>query len=183
MGGRIGKFNEYEIVESQVNFFMSRRNGDEFVGHIDYNKLEQLIKFGHRWYPKWHRDAKKFYIHCTFYIRDTDGKRKAKNIMLHQYLLSADSKTVDHINNNPLDNRLENLRMSETIKNTKNRGAKNSNNKSGYRNVCWIDGRWIVQLQVEGKNTRLGSFKDVHEAGAYAEEMRKKYYGDYAGKS
>jgi hypothetical protein len=42
---------------------------------------------------------------------------------------------------------------------------------------------WVVQLQIEGKNERLGKFKDVHEAGKFAEEMRQKYYGEFAGKS
>jgi hypothetical protein len=35
---------------------------------------------------------------------------------------------------------------------------------------------------IHGKHMFLGSFDDVHEAGDYAEIMRKKYYGEkYAG--
>ena len=44
-----------------------------------------------------------------------------------------------------------------------------------------IDDKWIVQLQVDGKNTKLGTFTDVDEAGAFAEEMREKYYGKFKG--
>ena len=64
-----------------------------------------------------------------------------------------------------------------------NRSGKNKNNTSGYRNVSYIkgEGKYIVQLQVDGKNKRLGEFDDVHEAGKFAEEMRKKYYGKYKG--
>lgn len=40
-----------------------------------------------------------------------------------------------------------------------------------------------VQLQINGKNKVLGKFSDVHEAGRFAEEMRQKYYGEFAGKS
>jgi hypothetical protein len=36
---------------------------------------------------------------------------------------------------------------------------------------------------INGKNTVLGKFSDVHEAGKFAEEMRQKHYGDYAGES
>jgi hypothetical protein len=53
----------------------------------------------------------------------------------------------------------------------------------GYRNVSLIKGKWVVQLQIDGKNTKLGSFDDVHEAGKFAEEMRQKYYGEFAGKN
>jgi hypothetical protein len=87
----------------------------------------------------------------------------------------------DHYNHDTLDNREENLRPSSNSNNNKHRKGANSNNKSGYRNVCFVEGKWIVQLQINGKNTRLGSFDDVHEAGKFAEEMRKQYYGEYAG--
>ena len=38
---------------------------------------------------------------------------------------------------------------------------------------------------MNGKNKRLGSFPydKLDEAGAFAAEMREKYYGDFAGKS
>ena len=53
------------------------------------------------------------------------------------------------------------------------------------RNVFYSerDNEYIVQLMVNGKNARLGSFNDVHKADNFAKEMRKKYYGEYAGGS
>lgn len=90
---------------------------------------------------------------------------------------------VDHINHNTLDNRRSNLRVTIDDYNLKHRRSKNKNNSSGYRNVTFnkSTGKWLVQLQINGKNTRLGEFEDVHEAGKYAEKMRKIYYGNYAG--
>jgi hypothetical protein len=90
---------------------------------------------------------------------------------------------VDHINHNTLDNGKENLRITSNRYNLKHRKGKNSNNKSGYRNVSWLNSykKWCVQIQIEGKNTILGKFDDVDEAGKFAEEMRNKYYGEYAG--
>jgi len=41
----------------------------------------------------------------------------------------------------------------------------------------------MVQLHLEGKNKILGYFDNVDEAGVFAEQMRKKYYGEFAGKS
>lgn len=43
--------------------------------------------------------------------------------------------------------------------------------------------KWVVSLCVNYKRFRCGSFNDVHEAGRVADEMRKKYYGDYRGNS
>jgi len=42
-----------------------------------------------------------------------------------------------------------------------------------------------VQIQIEGVNTTLKRFKkdQLEEAGEYAEKMRVKYYGEFAGKS
>jgi len=56
-----------------------------------------------------------------------------------------------------------------------------------HRNVCWDsrDNCWLVQLRVEGRNTCLKKFplEQLEEAGVFAEEMRQKYYGEFAGKS
>lgn len=103
---------------------------------------------------------------------------------MHKLISNANNKEiVDHINHDTLDNRKENLRKTEQSYNLRHRRGANKNNKSGYRNVCWLknENRWCVQLQVDGQNTRLGFFNDVDEAGKFAEEMRKKYYGEFAG--
>lgn len=77
------------------------------------------------------------------------------------------------------------LRIIEQGNNLKNRKGRNSNNKSGYRNVSWkkSENVWVVQLQINKKNTVLGKFpKDqLEEAGKFAEQMRQKYYGKFAG--
>ena len=94
-----------------------------------------------------------------------------------------ENEWIDHINHKPRDNRKENLRPISISDNSRNRKTRNRNNKSGYRNVCWDGKRWIVQLQVEGKNKVLGRFKEeeLEEAGKFAEQMREKYYGAFAG--
>jgi len=50
--------------------------------------------------------------------------------------------------------------------------------------VSWNGNTWSVQLQIDGKNTTLKRFpKDqLDEAVIFAEEMRQKYYGEWAGK-
>lgn len=92
---------------------------------------------------------------------------------------------VDHINHKPRDNRKENLRFISVSNNSRNRKTKNRNNKSGYRNVCWDkrSKKWVVQLQVNGRNKPLKRFNEdqLEEAGKCAEKMRKELYGEFAG--
>ena len=99
--------------------------------------------------------------------------------------MSANGRFVDHKNGNTLNNRKSNLRVVLDSNNSMNRKSRNKNNKSRYRNVSWNKScnKWVVQMQINKKNHILGYFDDVHEAGKFAEEMRDKYYGEFAGKN
>jgi hypothetical protein len=103
-------------------------------------------------------------------------------ILMHREILNAPkSVLVDHVDGNGLNNQKYNLRTADHTINALNR-RKNSNNKSGHRNVCWILDAWRVQLAVNGKNHLFPEkFADVDKAGEFAKQMREKYYGKYAG--
>ena len=75
---------------------------------------------------------------------------------------------VDHINGEPADNRICNLREATHGENHQSR-ALQSNNTSGYTGVCFrkSDHKWIAQIRLKNKLTFLGSFstpEDAHEA-------------------
>lgn len=137
------------------------------------------------WHVRYNPNTNSYYAKATRRVDDMDGENK-KSVYLHIEIVNPEhdeSIYVDHRNHDTLDNRRINLRITNNADNNKHRKGKNSNNKSGYRNVCWIKtkGQWVVQLQIDGKNTRLAYFDDVDEAGKYAEEMREKYYGEFKG--
>jgi hypothetical protein len=132
--------------------------------------------------------AHSYYAAASLYLGKIDGKFKYKPIYIHKIVADRDGNfVVDHRNNDTLNNKRNNLRTTEQNKNLKNRSGKNRNNKSGYRNVCWIDKEnvWRVQLQIDGKNTKLKDFPidALEEAGIYAEAMRLEYYKEYKGVS
>ena len=135
----------------------------------------------------WKEDTKSYYVRTSVYEVSEIGKRICIMLYLHRLLTDTTNHDirVDHENYDTLDNRKNNLRVTNDDKNTKNRSSKNSNNKSGFRNVSWNGNTWSVQIQIEGVNTTLKRFKknQLEEAGEYAEEMRQKYYGEFAGKS
>jgi hypothetical protein len=80
---------------------------------------------------------------------------------------------VDHINNIPLDNRLENLQI---ITQRVNR-SKDQKGKSKYTGVVWnkVSNMWHSQIYINKKNKSLGCFKTEYEAHLAYQEALKKY--------
>ena len=72
---------------------------------------------------------------------------------------------IDHIDRNPLNNRIENLREVSNQCNQRNTGNWNTN-KSGVKGVCWVmrENKWHAQIVVMGKQKNLGYYKDFNEA-------------------
>jgi len=72
---------------------------------------------------------------------------------------------LDHINRNPDDNRIQNLRPSNSSLNNQNTNLKR-NNVSGHKGVYW-DTRnkcWRAYIRIKRKGIHLGSFHDKEEA-------------------
>lgn len=85
--------------------------------------------------------------------------------------------TVDHINRNPLDNRLENLRIVTHSENCQN-ASMYQNNTSGRRGVSWRKDccKWAAYIRHENKQYHLGYFDDVDEAGRAHVEAAKRLH-------
>jgi hypothetical protein len=178
------EFNDYRIEGEIAIIKLVKRDGREFDCIIDKEDLEKINFI--RWHVRYAPDGDNWYATSCKYLGTIDGKARYRNIHIHSIImdvLGQPNIRVDHKNHDGLDNRKENLRLTNVIDNAKNRKSKNKNNSSGYRNVSWVSNKWTVQLQVNGKNTVLGKFDDVHEAGKFAEEMRNKYYGKFKGAS
>jgi hypothetical protein len=97
--------------------------------------------------------------------------------MFHGYM----PKEVDHIDNNSLNNRIENLRpanRSEQCCNTRLR----KNNTSGIKGVSFDKNRnkWIVAVAKNKKTVYTNRFKDLELAELVAIEARDKYHNSFA---
>lgn len=166
--------NKYEIKDNYAIIFIKRRNGDKFETIIDVEDLDRLLRLNLTWHVAYYESSKNWYV-CSTASKET--KSKTKTIMLHRFLLDVEITKIriDHINYNSLDNRKENLIETDNASNLKKRSRINRNNISGYRNVCWIQNKWRVQLQINGKNHLfLEKFESVDDAGEFAKQMRKK---------
>ena len=86
--------------------------------------------------------------------------------------------SIDHINENPSDNRICNLRLDVNRENTHNRTECNSNNTSGYKGVCWVKRakKWSAAIAVNGKTIHLGYYDIPEEAhAAYLRSKRENH--------
>jgi len=175
--------NNYLIIGDTTIINIEKKNGTMIKMLIDTEDLRLLDHYnaiGIGYY----RGVESYYAKINIYKgwNEDKGRYDYKTLMVHRLIAKVKgNKRVDHINHNTLDNRKSNLRITNQSDNLKHRSGKNSNNKSGYRNVSFIQNKWVVQLQVNGKNTMLGRFDDVDEAGKYAEKMREKYYKEFKG--
>jgi hypothetical protein len=183
IAGKAQGFNDYKIFDDRCEFYIHSSVLGELIVLVDKDDLDKLIKFNHKWYAILRRDKRNNYqVRTNIRI----NKDKQDIICLHRWLFNVtDKHVIDHINHNELDNRRCNLRVTDYYCNLKNRRGKNLTNTSGYRNVSWHkkSKKWTVKIRIDGKQVQMGKFDDVHEAGKYAELMRQKYYGDYAGNS
>jgi hypothetical protein len=182
---KIRKFNDYEIKGDFAEIFVVQRNGRKHIVSVDIDDFYKIRDFGRSVHVQYHRCAHSYYPHITIYEgKDENGKLRYKNIKLTTFLFGSEKGIkIDHIDSkDTLNTRRSNLRITNQKNNLKNRRSRNSNNKSGYRNVCWIDGYWRVQLQIDGKNHLFSEkFTDVEEAGKFAEQKRQEIYGEFAG--
>lgn len=178
--------NNYRIENDIVYIELTNKKGERYETSIDLEEFDRVDKANLSWHLEWNKYTESYYCAATKYLGTENGKELSQIIRLHKFILQTGyGVRIDHKNNNTLDNRKDNLRISNHTTNGTNRKSKNKNNTSGYRNVMFIKNKdqWCVKLQVDGKPTILGWFDDVDEAGEFAEEMRKKYYKEYAGKN
>jgi hypothetical protein len=70
---------------------------------------------------------------------------------------------VDHIDNNPLNNRLDNLQI---ITRRENNSKDRKNKSSKYTGVSWCkkNSKWRAGIKTNGKSTNLGNFTNEEEA-------------------
>ena len=88
---------------------------------------------------------------------------------------------VDHVNGNPLDNSIENLRPATRSQNMYNRKL-NANNTSGVKGVYWCAPKkaWVAQIAVNAKRRSLGTFKTKELATEFLELAREMFHGEFA---
>lgn len=91
------------------------------------------------------------------------------------------SRSIDHINGNPTDNRMSNLRECTQTQNMRNARIR-KDNTSGIKGVYWVkkEQKWRAFINVGGKLIILGTFEMKEEAAECRRKAASKEFGDFA---
>lgn len=90
-----------------------------------------------------------------------------------------DGFEIDHVNGDPFDNRIQNIRLATPSQNQWNKGVQ-SNNTSGYKGVSKNGSGWRIAIQLNGITKRMGGFRSAEEAAAAYAKLAKENHGAFA---
>ena len=110
---------------------------------------------------------------------------KGKHYKLHRliflYHYGYLPKQIDHVDGDPANNNIENLRECTQSQNEYNKKI-TSRNSSGVKGVCWdgVNGKWRATIKVNGKQVSVGRYNDLSTAREKIKEAREHYLGEFA---
>lgn len=119
------------------------------------------------------------YYYSAFYKDGRNHTMSRARLVAHCFIPNIEGKpTVDHINRDHTDDRIDNLRWATYDEQNQNRGpmSMRRDNTSGVRGVHWnkTAAKWRAQIQVNGTKLHLGWFDDIHDAeAAYLAKRRE----------
>lgn len=89
-------------------------------------------------------------------------------------------RLIDHINGDPSDNRICNLREATDAQNSANAKIQ-SNNSSGIKGVCFnkSKNKWMARIDINRRTVHLGYFVDKEEAGEFYDLVARTVRGEF----
>ena len=101
--------------------------------------------------------------------------------LIYLYFYGEMPNYVDHIDGNPQNNKIENLRKCTNQQNSFN-AATSKNNTSGIKGVSWDKSRkkWQAKCMMNRKTIHLGRFDDRESAALALRSWREQNHGQFA---
>jgi hypothetical protein len=87
---------------------------------------------------------------------------------------------IDHVDGNPLNNSIGNLRVCTRKQNAQNVGIRITNT-SGFKGVSWHSpsSKFLASISCDGKSRHIGLFKTASDASIAYEKAAKELHGDF----
>ena len=154
-------------------YLKSILNYDPDTGEFSWAAARPKVRVGQRAGYKHHKG----YIYI-----EIDGKQYSAHRLAWIYMNgNIPEKSIDHINRNRADNRIENLRLAE---NGQNRANSKSTSKSGYKGVVvksWLKEKpYVAQIRHNGKQTHIGCYSTPEEAHEQYKIASSIAFGEFA---
>ena len=97
--------------------------------------------------------------------------------LIYQHHYGECPPIIDHINRDPSDNRIENLRPAT---NSESQANRRSLNPSGFKCVRERGGRFVAEIKLRGKLKHLGIFDTPEEASVAYMNAARQQWGEFA---
>lgn len=111
-----------------------------------------------------------------------EGTYKGKYVRLNRFLLNVTERgqEVDHIDRNPLNNRLSNLRVCNRSQNVMNTSIR-EDNKYNCKGISYDKrvSKWRANITVNKKTIYLGQSTNIEDVIKLRKEAEVKYFGQY----
>jgi hypothetical protein len=88
---------------------------------------------------------------------------------------------VDHIDDDPLNNRRSNLRIASRFQNLGNT-RRRADNTSGFKGVSWSNRfrYWVASIGYAGAKRHLGCYPTAEQAAHAYDEAAREMFGEFA---
>jgi hypothetical protein len=151
-----------------------------------YEGLYKISSFGNVFSVKRNRVLSGKIHHSGYRYINLSKNNKLKNFVISRlvaiyFIPNPENKQqVDHIDRDPLNNHISNLRWATNGENGRNRLSQKGSSK--YKGVSFSKKRkkWEVSIQLNNRRQYLGSFDYEKEAALAYNKKAKEIYGEFS---
>jgi hypothetical protein len=121
------------------------------------------------------------YYHITLSKNGIAKRFKVHKLVINAFLKNPDNKkSVDHINNNKIDNRLINLRWCSQSENIQNANL-SKRNTTGVKGISYNkkNNKYHVLIMINKKHKHIGYFKTLEEATIARKQVANEIFKEF----
>ena len=137
----------------------------------DYENLYSFDLNNNQVYGHKHKKYLKPQFNSRYFKIGLNKNNKKKKFQLHRLVYEAYNGTIpeglciDHMDNNPKNNNIENLRLANRSQNSHNRKVRKNNLSTGYKNIRLTKfNTYTVSINKNKKTVYNKTFKTLEEA-------------------